>query len=147
MDQSTSVEAVRSGQGTTGAETNGLGDQVAAVEAARARLGADLDRLTVEVRAQMEYTVEKTAWKAAAAGAGVLAGLVIRKLLAVVWKAARHEEPPANPVAPSTSWGEATAWTLATAAGVGVAKLVAIRGAAVGWQKAMGTLPPGLEDD
>lgn len=147
MDQSASVEAVGSGRQAGRPGDDGLGEQVAAVEAARARLGSDLDRLTVEVRAQMEHTVEKTMWKGAAAGAGVLAGLVVRKLFAAIWKAARHQEPPANPASPGTSWGEATAWTLATAAGVGVAKLVAVRGAAMGWQKAMGTVPPGLEEE
>ena len=110
---------------------NGLAEHVAAVQEARLRLGRDLDRLTVEARAQMGQTMEKIAWKLAAAGAGVAAGLAVRKAMAA---------------APGTSWAPALAWTLAMAAGMGAAKLVAIRGVAAGWQKATGTLPPGLEE-
>lgn len=127
-------------------EHNGLADRVAAVHAARMQLGRDLDRLTDEARAQMGLTMEKIAWKAAAAGAGVLAGLAVRKALMVGWRAARHQDPPANPAAPGTSWGEALAWTMAMAAGMGAAKLVAVRGAAAGWEKATGAPPPGLVD-
>lgn len=124
---------------------NGLAEQVAAVEAARRQLGDDLDRFTVEARAQMGLTVEKIAWKSAAAGAGIVAGLAMRKLLAVGWTKARGHEPPSAAM-PGTNWGEALAWTVAMAAGMAAAKLVAIRGAATGWQKATGALPPGLED-
>lgn len=145
MDQVASAEAVGSGSASAGGEHNGLSERVAAVQAARLQLGRDLDRLTVEARAQMGLTMEKIAWKTAAAGAGVLAGLAVRKLLAVGWRAARHEEPPTNPADPGTSWGEALAWTVAMAAGMGAAKLVAVRGAAAGWQKATGAPPPGHE--
>lgn len=143
MDQVASAEAIAAPDADS--QHNGLSEHVAAVQAARLQLGRDLDRLTVEARAQMGLTMEKIAWKTAAAGAGVLAGLAVRKLLAVGWRAARHEEPPTNPADPGTGWGEALLWTVAMAAGMGAAKLVAVRGAAAGWQKATGTPPPGLE--
>lgn len=147
MDQVTSAEQVDERRLPDRADDNGLADRVAAVEAARAQLGHDLDRLTVETRAQMGQTMEKIAWKSAAAGAGVLAGLAMRKLLAVVWTKARGQEPPSLQ-APGlhTNWGEALAWSGAMAAGMAAAKLVAIRGAATGWQKATGVLPPGLDE-
>lgn len=148
MDQVASGQAVGSQAPPAAApgEHNGLAERVAAVQAARMQLGRDLDRLSVEARAQMGLTMEKIAWKAAAAGAGVLAALAVRKVMEVGWRAARHQEPPANPAAPGTGWGEALAWTTAMAAGMGAAKLVAVRGAAAGWRKATGSPPPGLLD-
>lgn len=126
-------------------EHNGLSDRVAAVEAARQRLGRDLDRLTVETRAQMGQTMEKITWKVAGVGSAILAGIAMRKVLTTGWEKARHQQPPMNPAQPGTSWGEAVAWTMAVGAGVGVARMLASRAAAAGWQKATGALPPGLE--
>lgn len=121
---------------------NGLADEVAAVEAARARLGQHLEVLQDEVKAQMGATVEKILWKVAAAGTAIAAGLVTRKALERGWRALRHEDPPGNPADASTGWGEAIAWSLATGVGLAAAKLVATRGAAAGWEKATGTRPP-----
>src|SRR5688572_6193493 len=125
---------------------NGLSPHVAAVEAARERLGRDLDMFNTEVRAQMGKTAEKTAWKVAATGAGLIARFIVRKSLIAGWKAARKSNPPSNPAARDTQWSEARAWTLATGVGVGLARLVATRGAAGAWEKATGSLPPGLEE-
>ena len=125
---------------------NGLADRVAAVEAARAQLGRDLDVLTVEARAQIGQTVEKTAWRVAATGLGIVASIIARKVLVSAWKSIQHSDPPANPAAPGTTWPESVAWALATGAGVAVARLVVARGAAAGWVKATGKLPPGLEE-
>jgi hypothetical protein len=125
---------------------NGLAERVEAVQQARNQLGEDIDRLNEEVRVQMGHTVEKIAWKITAIGSGVLAGLVVKKAIVAAWKATMKDDPPANPAAPGTSWTDALPWTVATAAGAAVARLVAERGAAAGWEKATGHLPPGLED-
>ena len=125
---------------------NGLTPHVAAVEAARERLGRDLDALNTEVRAQMGTRAEKTAWKVAATGAGVLAGVITRKAIVAGWVAAKGTNPPTNPAARSTQWSEAIIWTVATSIGVGIARLVATRGAAGAWEKATGALPPGLQE-
>jgi hypothetical protein len=125
---------------------NGLTPHVAAVEAARERLGRDLDTLNTEVRAQMGQTAQKTAWKVAATGAGVLAGVITRKVIVAGWKAAKGTNPPTNPAARETQWSEALIWTVATSIGVGIARLVATRGAAAGWEMATGELPPGLQE-
>lgn len=127
-------------------EENGLAERVQAVQLARAQLGRDLDRLSVEARAQMGMTMEKFAWKLAGMGSAIAAGIAMRKALTTGWEKARHQQPPMNPANPGTSWGEALAWTMALGAGVGVARMLASRAAAAGWQKATGTLPPGLED-
>ncbi|HVM15168.1 MAG TPA: DUF4235 domain-containing protein [Egibacteraceae bacterium] len=149
MDQVASGQAVGgrrpSPVAQAAGERNGLSDRVAAVEAARLQLGRDLDRLTVETRAQMGQTMEKIAWKVAGLGSAVLAGIAMRSALKTGWEKVRHEQPPMNPATPGTSWGEAVAWTMALGAGVGVARMLASRAAAAGWQKATGTMPPGLE--
>jgi hypothetical protein len=127
-------------------ETNGLAPQQAAVRAARERLARDLDVLNVEMRSEMGHAMEKTAWKLAATGAAVIAGIAVRNLMMSAWKAVTKHDPPNNPADPTTGWGEAVLWTAVTGLTVGVARMIASRGAAAGWQKATGTLPPGLQD-
>lgn len=151
MDEVASGKAVTTpaaGRSTAPArpDYNGLTPHVMAVEAARERLGRDLETLNTEVRAQMGQTAEKTAWKFAATGAAIVSGIVARKVIISAWTKAKKTNPPTNPAARDTQWGEALAWTVATSIGVGIARLVATRGAAAGWEKATGALPPGLED-
>jgi hypothetical protein len=129
----------------TEASLNGLAPVVRDVEAARMRLGHDLEALNHEVRAQMGQTVEKLAWKAAVVVSALVAGIGTQKALTAGWRTATKSDPPTNPANPRTGWGEAISWTLATAVSVGLAKVVATRAAAAGWEKATGTLPPGLE--
>lgn len=126
--------------------SNGLVPQQEAVRAARERLARDLDVFNVEVRSEMGHAMEKTMWKLAATGAAVIAGIAVRSALMSLWRAVMKNEPPNNPADPATSWGEAIAWTAATGLVVGVARMIASRGAAAGWQKATGTLPPGLQE-
>ena len=125
---------------------NGLTPQVEAADAVRERLGRNLATLNTEVRAQMGKTAEKTAWKIAATGAGLVAGVITRKIIVASWKAAKGTNPPTNPAARETQWSEALIWTIATSIGVGIARLVATRGAAGAWEKATGALPPGLQE-
>lgn len=146
MDEVTPVKPVSGAAAKGRPDYNGLTPHVAAVEAARERLGRDLDTLNTEVRAQMGKTAEKTAWKVAATGAGVIAGVLARKVIVASWVKAKGTNPPTNPAARETQWSEALIWTIATSIGVGIARLVATRGAAAGWEKATGALPPGLQE-
>jgi hypothetical protein len=91
---------------------------------------------TVKLRSQ------ETAWLLLASGSAVLAAAATRALLKSTWRTVRKAEPPLNPVAADTSWADAVAWTLATGATVGVARLLARRGLAAGWTRAVGTPPP-----
>jgi Protein of unknown function (DUF4235) len=126
--------------------SNGLAPQQDAVLAARERLARDLDVFNVEMRSEMGHAMEKTIWKVAATGAAVVAGMAVRSALMALWRTLMKNEPPNNPADPATSWGEAIAWTAATGLAVGVARMVGTRGAAAGWQKYTGSLPPGLQD-
>ena len=125
---------------------DGLLPQHEAVRAARERLGRDLDVFNDEIRAEMGQAMEKTVWKIAATGAAVLASIAVRNALMALWRGVVKTEPPNNPADPATGWGEAVAWTAATGLVIGVARMVASRGAAAGWRRATGTLPPGLQD-
>lgn len=127
-------------------ELNGKAGQAAAIEAARSRLTKDLDLLNTEVRAQVSTRAEETSWKLLGTGSAIIAGIIVRKLVYAVWRALRHTEPPANPADRGTSWPEAVAFALATGAGIGVGRMVAARGAAAGWERATGSLPPGLQE-
>lgn len=141
-----SVPASRAQASRLTASLNGLGPHVAAVEAARTRLGDDLDLLTTEVRAQMSTTAEKTAWKVGGTAAALLAGVVARKAMMAAWRATKHNDPPSNPASRTTTWPEALSWAVASGVGMAVARLIAMRGAAAGWEKVRGALPPGLEE-
>jgi Protein of unknown function (DUF4235) len=136
----------RSPRARSSGAPDGLADRIAAVEAARERLGQDLEQLDVEVRAQMSQTAEKTAWKVLGTGLAILSGIVVRKLLMAVWRRTTKHDPPTNPGAPDTTWVEALGWALASGAAVGVSRMVAARGATAGWQRVTGTLPPGVSD-
>jgi Protein of unknown function (DUF4235) len=127
-------------------QSNGLAPQQEAVAAARERLARDLDVLNVEMRSEMGHAMEKTVWKLAATGAAVAAGMAVRTALMTMWRKVMKTEPPNNPADPATGWGEAIAWTAATGLVIGVARMAASRGAAAGWQRYTGSLPPGLQD-
>jgi hypothetical protein len=73
---------------------------------------------------------------------GLVAAVAVRKLVSALWRS--DTETPLNPADRRTSWREALAWGLATAIGAGVARVVALRGAASGWEKITGETPPGI---
>lgn len=81
-------------------------------------------------------------WNALAMLASVGAAVAVRNAASALWKKRTGHEPPINPADPDTDWREAIAWTLVTGALVGVARLVARRGAAGVWKKFEGDLPP-----
>ena len=88
----------------------------------------------------------KLLWKIVGAGTGIAAASLARSALTAGWRRTRDEDPPGNPASPSTRWPEALGWAVLTGVAIGVARLVATRGAPAGWRKATGSLPPGVED-
>jgi hypothetical protein len=74
--------------------------------------------------------------------AGIAAAVAARKLVSALWRS--DTQTPLNPADRRTSWREALAWGLATAVGAAVARVVALRGTAVGWEKLSGETPPGV---
>jgi hypothetical protein len=74
--------------------------------------------------------------------AGIAAAVAARKIISARWRS--DTETPLNPADRRTSWREALAWGLATAVGAAVARVVALRGTAAGWEKISGETPPGI---
>ncbi len=86
----------------------------------------------------------ETSFKIVATGSAMLAGMAIRNLLNASWKVINKKDPPTNPASFETSWQEAITYTIAIGVAVGLARMLAERGAAVGWRKFTGSIPPGL---
>jgi hypothetical protein len=73
----------------------------------------------------------------------MLAAMAARKIVSALWRG--RTEPPLNPADRRVSWPEALTWALSAGVGAGVARLIAHRGAAAGWERAAGSAPPGVE--
>ena len=84
-------------------------------------------------------------WNLVALASAGLAAIAVRNLLELSWQWIHSEEPPQNPAARSTGWPDALAWTVASGIAIGLARLLAQRGAAAGWKKVRGRYPKGLE--
>ena len=82
------------------------------------------------------------AWTVVAAASGAAAALASHQLLRRGWTALRNEPPPDNPESPDVSWRDALLWAGATGLVVAVGRVIARRGAAVGWKKVTGRKPP-----
>lgn len=78
-------------------------------------------------------------------GTGIAVRKVSDKVLSGVWRRSRHQEPPADPAAPGTPWGEALSWAVASGVAMAVARLLATRGTATAKMKLTGKAPEGLE--
>jgi hypothetical protein len=87
--------------------------------------------------------VKSTAYQALSASAVLLAAMLARKLVSSVWRG--DAEPPLNPADRRVSWREGLTWAVATGVGAAVARLVALRGAAAGWELTTGEAPPGID--
>ncbi len=94
----------------------------------------------------MSGAVGKIGWKVVAFAFAVPTGIAMRKALDAAWRAARHDDPPRNPAAPGTDWGEALAWAAVSGIAVAAARLIATRGATATWKTVTGKLPPGVEE-
>jgi len=57
------------------------------------------------------------------------ATIITKKILDGTWRATTGKTPPTDPKDPELTWKEAVAWALLSGAVVGVAQLVAARGA------------------
>jgi hypothetical protein len=83
-------------------------------------------------------------WKAISYGAGALAGLSTQRLLDAVWTRLRHTSSPPVPADRRSPWVEAISWAVATGVAAGVARLLAIRTAAVAWEAVTHEPPPDV---
>jgi hypothetical protein len=89
-------------------------------------------------------------WKLVSTVTGLLGGLLARKLIRATYQAIRKDTAPATPFDPTNprfSWPDALLWAAAAGVGLGIAKVMSARLAAVGWKAATGTLPPGVIEE
>ncbi len=86
--------------------------------------------------------MKKLSYNALSTVAGIAAAVAARKVVSALWRS--DTQTPLNPADRRTSWREALAWGLATAVGAAVARIVALRAAAAGWEKMTSETPPGV---
>jgi hypothetical protein len=78
-------------------------------------------------------------------GTGIAVRKVSEKVLAKVWMRTKHSAPPADPASPGTPWPEALSYAVASGVAIGVARLIATKGAATAKVKLTGKVPEGME--
>jgi hypothetical protein len=90
-----------------------------------------------------KMSTKKVTWMIVGAGAAMLASSLVERALGAGWKAVTSKSPPSKPESlRKTGWTEALAWTAASALTVGLSRVLAKRGAALGWEYATGSHPP-----
>lgn len=80
-------------------------------------------------------------WNLVAAAAAITVGHATRSLTRAGWRSVRRKDPPLNPASPKTTWTEALLWTGLSSLVVGLARLMARRGAASLWKSQTGRFP------
>jgi uncharacterized protein DUF4235 len=85
---------------------------------------------------------QRRIWQLAAFAAGTLAAAAVREAAVVSWRAVQHEDPPVHASGRDVRTVDALGWAVSIAIGAAVAKVLAERAAAEGWEKATGAPPP-----
>ncbi|MCU1458490.1 MAG: hypothetical protein JWL73_2582 [Actinomycetia bacterium] len=91
---------------------------------------------------QPSKKIEQFEWKIVSAASAALAGLVSRRILLAAWARFAPGDPPDSPEDPAAPMRQALAWAVATGVGLGVARILAVRGAAKVWERAAHEPPP-----
>ena len=87
-------------------------------------------------------------WKLQSTITAILGALIAKKLIRAAFRVVRRDKAPAavfDPTSAEFSWPDVVVWAAAAGVGLGVAKVVSARVAAIGWEVATGTPPPGVE--
>ena len=85
---------------------------------------------------------EQVTWLIVGAGAAMLASAIVERSMKAGWRAVMDEDPPKRPENPETGWKQALAWTALSTLAIGLSQTFARRGAALGWEYAIGKQPP-----
>ena len=93
----------------------------------------------------------KRLWKLESWASGALAAFLAQLLIKAAYRMVRKDKDKApsavfDPGSSRFSWGEAALWAVAGGIGLATAKMISNRLAAVGWEFATGTPPPGAEE-
>jgi hypothetical protein len=85
---------------------------------------------------------EQQRWLIIAGLAGIAATRIAGEAVSTSWRIGAGEEPPEDPTARDLNWTSAILFTAAAGAVVGVAELLARRGAGAAWKEVTGKRPP-----
>jgi hypothetical protein len=88
-------------------------------------------------------------WKLESWITGALGAFVAQVLIRAIYRTIRKDKDPSAVFDPNTSrfsWPDAAVWAVAGGLGLAMAKIVSARVAAIGWEAATGTRPPGAEE-
>ena len=93
----------------------------------------------------------KRLWKLQSWASGALAAFLAQLLIKAAYRMVRKDKDKApsavfDPGSSRFSWREAALWAVAGGIGLATAKMISNRLAAVGWEFATGTPPPGAEE-
>ena len=77
-------------------------------------------------------------WRVVAGASAALATIATRRALTRLWRALGWSPDEAE----WGTWGQALAWGVAVGAGMGAARVIAQRAAAVGFERVTGETPP-----
>jgi hypothetical protein len=106
--------------------------------------------LDVKLRRVPDTERREKMWDLVSTSIGVLGAMLAKRSLRIAYRALRKDRgngTPFDPTSPQFSWPEALLWGAAVGIGLAIAKMVGDRAAALGWQVATGTLPPGVVDE
>jgi Protein of unknown function (DUF4235) len=84
-------------------------------------------------------------WKVFSTVTALLGAMLAKRLMRAAYRAIRKEAAPAEPFDPTDarfSWPDALVWAGAAGIGLGIARVLSARIAAIGWEVATGTAPP-----
>jgi Protein of unknown function (DUF4235) len=87
----------------------------------------------------------KVGWKVVDKVFAAAAGVVAAKGTGWAYRKVRKTAPPTQPGHPDTTLAEAVGWAVLSAVALEVVRVLARRTAARGWERATGSLPPGME--
>jgi len=88
-------------------------------------------------------------WKLESWAFGALGAFIAQVLLRAVYRTIRKDKALSAVFDPNNrqfSWPDAAIWAVAAGLGLGLAKVVSARVAALGWKVATGTPPPQAEE-
>jgi hypothetical protein len=88
-------------------------------------------------------------WKLVSLITGALGAFVAQVLMRAIYRMIRKDKAPSavfDPASSRFSWPDAAVWAVAGGVGLAIAKMLSNRLAAIGWEVATGTLPPGAEE-
>ena len=91
----------------------------------------------------------KRMWKLESWITGAVGAFVAEVLIRAIYRTIRKDKAPSavfDPASSRFSWPDALVWAAAAGLGLAIAKMVSTRVAAIGWELATGTPPPGTEE-